>query len=722
MITAWKEPAYEYLLKQDYLAVAHYYEEALETEPKNYNYYWYLGLAYLLLEQEDEGQATWLVAMSAGSQEEIEIWTTHLVEILSTEAQRQESLGDDRKSLLIRRHLQEIAPTLLTNLLALIPLTINLGYFHPELLKKWEVIEIVKDANSALIDSQSLLKVIELILNFPSYESLALTEVSLPHLIQLTECCLYNIFTVLIKVAYQQNKTSFAADIAELCLNFYPNNLYILKHLCGFYLYGVEHQKAIKIAQDFFQNSNCLSQKLFANFRLIQALIGASAWKEVKEIAQRHKDLLIQVIQEKPKQLDSGIGSSFICITGLLSYLEDNPQESRYFYNQIAQLFQQDFCAKTPALVSKANFKQINKTLKIGYIAHTLKKHSVGWLSRWLLQHHNRDTFQIALYMINQAEDELTQKWFRQNADIIHNLQPDAYTIAKQIQTDEIDILVDLDSITLDITCQVMALRPAPIQVTWLGMDASGLPTIDYFIADPYVLPENAQNYYVEKIWRLPCTYVALDGFEVSVPTLRREDLGIPVDAVVYLSAQSGFKRHPDTIRLQMQILKEVSSSYFLIKGVADEQVIQQLFIQIAEEEGVKSDRLKFLSRDINECTHRANLQIADIVLDTYPYNGATTTLETLWMEIPLVTRVGEQFAARNSYTFLHNVGAEEGIAWTDEEYVKWGIKLGKEKALRKKINSKLKAAKQTSPLWNARQFTRDMEQAYQKMWINYCS
>ncbi|MBE9171505.1 hypothetical protein IQ238_29835 [Pleurocapsales cyanobacterium LEGE 06147] len=99
MITTWKELAHEYLLKQDYLAVAHYYEEALETEPENYHYYWYLGLAYLLLGQEDEAQATWLVAMPAESPEEIEVWTTYLVEILSTEAQRQESLGDYQKKL-----------------------------------------------------------------------------------------------------------------------------------------------------------------------------------------------------------------------------------------------------------------------------------------------------------------------------------------------------------------------------------------------------------------------------------------------------------------------------------------------------------------------------------------------------------------------------------------------------------------------------------------------
>jgi predicted O-linked N-acetylglucosamine transferase (SPINDLY family) len=109
-------------------------------------------------------------------------------------------------------------------------------------------------------------------------------------------------------------------------------------------------------------------------------------------------------------------------------------------------------------------------------------------------------------------------------------------------------------------------------------------------------------------------------------------------------------------------------------------------------------------------------LAIADVVLDTYPYNGATTTLETLWREIPLLTRVGEQFAARNSYAFLQQVGVTEGIAWTDEDYINWGVRLGLEPALRDQVKAKLKAAKTDSPLWQAEKFTREMEKAYQQM------
>ncbi len=233
-------------------------------------------------------------------------------------------------------------------------------------------------------------------------------------------------------------------------------------------------------------------------------------------------------------------------------------------------------------------------------------------------------------------------------------------------------------------------------------------------------MPENAQDYYSETIWRLPHTYVAVNGFEVDVPTLRRDQLEIPADAVIYLSAQQGFKRHPDTVRLQMQILKQVPNSYFLVKGVADETAIQQFFTQVAESEGVEPSRLRFLPRDPNEFVHRANLGIADVVLDTYPYNGATTTLETLWMGVPLVTRVGRQFSARNSYTFMKNVGVTEGIAWTDEEYVEWGVRLGKDAMLRQQIAWKLRQSKHTSPLWNAKQFTREMEKAYKQMWKIY--
>jgi predicted O-linked N-acetylglucosamine transferase (SPINDLY family) len=173
-------------------------------------------------------------------------------------------------------------------------------------------------------------------------------------------------------------------------------------------------------------------------------------------------------------------------------------------------------------------------------------------------------------------------------------------------------------------------------------------------------------------------------------------------------------------ICLQLQILQQVPNSYLLIKGFADKETIRELFLKSADELGISQDRLRFLPNDFNEETHRANLGIADIVLDTYPYNGATTTLETLWMGIPLVTRVGEQFAARNSYTFMKNAGISQGIAWNDEEYVQWGIKLGLDENLREEIRYQLRQSRHISTLWNAKKFTIDMEKAYEQIWQNH--
>ena len=170
------------------------------------------------------------------------------------------------------------------------------------------------------------------------------------------------------------------------------------------------------------------------------------------------------------------------------------------------------------------------------------------------------------------------QKWFRDRSDVAYCFGNDASEIIAQIRADKIDILMDLDSLTLDTTCQVLAAKPAPIQVSWLGWDATGLPTVDYFMADRYVLPENAQEYYQEQIWRLPKSYIAVDGFEVGTPTIRREDLNIPHKAIVYWSAQKGNRSHLQAIKSQIQILKSVPDSYLLINGESGEDLGQDLF------------------------------------------------------------------------------------------------------------------------------------------------
>ena len=723
----WQPKAQKLLVSGNYQESSHLYEQAIENEPDVLSHYWYLGLAYLLQEQEEEAQSIWLFAMTKEIEEEADELIQELVNILSTEAQRQESLGDYQKNWLIRGHIREIAPDLINNLLKLIQLEINLKIFTPEKLNNWQVIELLQQSPKSSVDSDLLLEILKKVLGFSAAETVAFARASLAH-ISPPETFIKAVVPIAVRMAKKEGRVYLAANIYKICLELQPNNLELLNMQLYFYSMLESFRQALEIAHQYYENCDTLQKKVFGNYQILYTLILSGAWQKIESIAERHRELLKELIQQQPDTLEPTVSSCLVCVTNPWLYLQDNLVENRWFQNQISSLFSKNLSAQFSALtnqtecdVNHSSFlvKQ-NKQLRIGYIAHTFRKHSVGWLARWLFYYHNRENFQIVIYLGSQPDDEITEIWYKQKVDLVRNFHEDIWATAQQIREDEIDILVDLDSLTTNITCQIMALKPAPVQVTWLGFDATGLPTIDYFIADPYVLPENAQAHYTEKLWRLPNTYLAVDGFEIGIPTLRRDDLGIPHDAVIYLSSHGGYKRHPATIRLQMRIIKEVANSYLLIKGIGDEKSVKQLFSQLAEEEGVDLERLKFLPKDPNEYMHRANLQIADIALDTYPYNGATTTLEILWMGIPLVTRVGEQFAARNSYTFLRNVGVEEGIAWTDEEYLDWGIRLGKDKALREEVAWKLKKSKQTAPLWNGKQFALEMEQAYQQMWSNY--
>jgi predicted O-linked N-acetylglucosamine transferase (SPINDLY family) len=466
------------------------------------------------------------------------------------------------------------------------------------------------------------------------------------------------------------------------------------------------------MARNFYNESSILTTKIYGNYLILFALLSWGIWQDAQDFIDRNGQLLQELIREENPVIQPFVLRGLPIVSAVLPYLADKPLENRRFANLISGLFHEKFIE---SYYIPEHPKRQGK-LRIGYIAHTLRRHSVGWLSRWLIRYHDLNEFEIGIYLIANTEDEITDTEFKPYSSFYRNLGANVEEIVAQIRNDKLDILVDLDSLTCPITYQVLALKPAPIQVTWLGSDASGLPTIDYYLADPYVLPENAQDYYREKIWRLPTTYVAVDGFEVGIATNSRKDLKIPETATIYLSVQSGLKRHPGMIRLQMKILKGVENSYFLIKGVADREKICQLFQQIAKEEGVNPERLHFLPQDEDEVTHRANLSLADVVLDTYPYNGATTTLEVLWMEIPIVTKVGQQFSARNSYTFMINAGITEAIAQTDQEYIDWGIRLGKEPQLRQEIAWKLRVGKQRAPLWNTRAFTKEVEASYKKM------
>ncbi|MBD1927050.1 O-linked N-acetylglucosamine transferase, SPINDLY family protein [Trichocoleus sp. FACHB-90] len=726
---AWQQQADRYLLEGDYSKAATLYEQAIEAEPSVKFYYWRLGLMLLLQGQEAEAQMTWLLAMTEGEPEQVERWTTELTDVLQAEAEQREAQADSRVAWAIRQHIREVNPDDLDNLLHIIQLSPNLEISNNEDLPLSKVAQLLQSSQPIKFDADLLLQIIQQVLElYPLH----------PSAFELTEACILNtdnaeglIHILTDKAAAFVNSLSSAektARFTKLCLQIEPNNIGILANLANLYQTAGRNLESLEFAQRIFNSPHTLMDEVAANYLTVRGLMRAGGqWERAESAHQKYQKALSALI-ESNSTVNEGHLPSLMTTVAFSPYFQDDPDSTHKFRSVVGKYCQsgiQRYSNQGVGVIqSQQSSKRVcnfHKPLKIGYLSTCLRRHSVGWLARWVFQYHERDRFQVYAYSLEGKNDPLQEFIARNTSNFCDLSTAKTITeIAERIYQDKIDVLLDLDSITSSKACGVMALKPALVQVTWLGSDASGLPAIDYFIADPYVLPESAQDYYASTIWRLPTTYIAVNGFEVDVPTLRRDQLNIPNDAVVYLSCQTAYKRHPNTARLQVKITKEVPKSYLLIKGQGDEESMKRFFEQIAEEEGVKSDRLRFLPDVGTEATHRANLGIADVVLDTYPYNGATTTLETLWMGIPLVTRVGQQFAARNSYTMMMNVGVTEGIAWTDEEYVEWGIRLGKDAALRQKISCQLRQSRHTSPLWNAKQFTREMEKAYEQMWSKY--
>jgi predicted O-linked N-acetylglucosamine transferase (SPINDLY family) len=732
--------AYQLFLEENYDRATELFAQDIEMFPDLIPNYWYLGLVLLLQGLEADAQMTWMEPFLDADLEQAQIWTNELVAVLLSEVERQRSLADLencqhlQNAWAICQHIREIDPENAPNLLHLIQLSLDLDNLEEgdELLS--QITDNLKSGLSIAIPNSLVRMTLEKLLNFSPLQPLTFQFAIACQQAHFVDAeTLFNLLFARMEPFRHSLPLPLAIEYGELCHQLQPECLAVIANLTNWYQNAGRNLASAKLAQNMLAISDNLVDRIAANYLITRGFMQAGGcWAEASKAYQEYVHLVRSLIQSNiPVDINHILN---LTTTGSFAfYFDDRPQATHQFLRELGDFtqtrIQQHFRHEGIGKSHEGSFEREpnnfegKSKIRVGYLSQCLRRHSVGWISRWLLHYHDRDRFEIYAYSLVQTNDNVQQFISHNCTEFRHlSLADSIDRIADQIKQDRIDILVDLDSLTSNHCYSILALRPAPIQVTWLGMDAPELPTIDYFIADPYVLPKVADGYYDQKIWRLPQTYVAVNGFEVAVPSLRRQHLDIPQDAVIYLSCQTAVKRHPDTARLQLKIIKSVPNSYFLIKGCDELEVVQQFFMQIALEEGVSCDRLRFLPEVPSEEIHRANLGFVDIVLDTYPYNGATTTLETLWMGIPLVTKVGEQFAARNTYTMMMNAGVTDGIAWTDEEYINWGVQLGTDPQLRQKISHKLHSSRQIAPLWNAKAFTQDMENAYVQMWQKHMS
>jgi predicted O-linked N-acetylglucosamine transferase (SPINDLY family) len=344
--------------------------------------------------------------------------------------------------------------------------------------------------------------------------------------------------------------------------------------------------------------------------------------------------------------------------------------------------------------------------IKIGFIGQSFGVHSVGWLSRWLIRSINRDRFDIHIWSIGGMRDDYLAKAFRCMGTFYDCSHGSPETIHNSIRESKLDVLIELDSLTMSSTLALAVDHPCDRIVSWLGWDHPGLPRIDYFLVDDHVIDPSVQ--YSAQLLKMPHTYIAVNGFEMDVPTYRKEDIDIPKDAIVLQVSQSVRKYSEEFLNTVCRIMKGLPDAYLMFKTPHDQY--SELITRKMLSHGVDPNRLRFMGMVFSEEQQRANLRVCDLILDTFPYNGCTTTLEALWAETPVIALEGKGFTSRQSASFLKSVECSDLVAQSVDEYIEKAIAIGSDRDRIRAKNIELKESKQWSYLWNVGQFAIDFE------------
>ncbi len=372
---------------------------------------------------------------------------------------------------------------------------------------------------------------------------------------------------------------------------------------------------------------------------------------------------------------------------------------------------------------SKKKHSQIKK---IGFISPNFRGHVVSLLSIDVIKEMS-EIPGIEVYMIPLSDkcehsDFLKEARQIQTIKILELYETVAIKINSLIELD-LDILIELDGATSSLTPPILYSQPATVNCSWLGFDAPYISEDNYFLCDQYTHPPEVDEFYPEKLIRLPHSHMCVKEFEVANKDRDefRKKLGISEDQIAFIYPPAVRKFNYETADVIIQILSRVTNSVLLMKSsLGFTGYPLQLLREKLEEAGFSADRIIYIERTPTTAEHRFYFKAADIYLDSYPYNGGSQTLEALWCDLPVVTYCGEQSFARMGYSLLSTAGITEGIAHSWEEYIDWAVRLATDHDLRLSIKERLAKGKNPDnlcPLWNPKQFARDMYNILQELY-----
>lgn len=368
------------------------------------------------------------------------------------------------------------------------------------------------------------------------------------------------------------------------------------------------------------------------------------------------------------------------------------------------------------------NRRDPERRLRIGYVSGDFGMHPVGYFMLNIIRNHNRQMFEIFCYSNRALDDDLTC-FFKEQAEHWRDWwKVSMHEAAVMVRRDKIDILVDLSGHTRDSRLDVFARKPAPVQATWLGYpNTTGLAAIDYRITDAIADPPGlADSIHTERLYRLP------NGFLCFYPPPDSPEPGIlPIDehGIITLGSCNNLaKITPEVIRVWARILDMLPGARLHIKrSTYRDPGIREYFEDMFLQRGITPDRLVLREATGMVQEHLAFYREIDIALDSFPYNGTTTTCEALWMGVPVMVLAGDRHAARVGASILSRLGLEELIADSMEDYITKSVRLALDPDRLRKLRRELRPRMAGSPLCNGTQFTIDLEDAFCKMWQEWC-
>ena len=362
------------------------------------------------------------------------------------------------------------------------------------------------------------------------------------------------------------------------------------------------------------------------------------------------------------------------------------------------------------------------RKLHIGYFSSDLGEHVTASVLAEVLERHDRAAFEISAYSDGPdgggPQRKRIQAACSNFIDIAALSDDDA---ARKMRDDGVDILIDLNGYTSNVRHGIPARRPAPVQISWLGNPGTtGSHAIDYLVADAFTIPPKAEAFYSESLIRLPGTSQPHVRARAVAEPQSRAAYGLPEDAFVFCAFSRPLKISPEIFQTWMSALKAVPKAVLWLR--ADHGEVLANLRKEALDAGVAEDRLVFAARTPKAADHLARYRVADLALDTFPFNAHTTALDALWQGCPVLTVAGDTFAARRAGGVLHGLGLPELVTNSLGAYRDAAVRLATRPVELAALRAKLGAARDRAPHLDAAQFTRHLEAGLRTAWSIYAA